>query len=122
MWKAGRSISEILTAMRAPPGSIFSILLPFGGYYQPTRRRNAIALTLSEREEISRGWSAHESYRSMTRRLHRTASTMSREVGPNRGAAQYRAINADDCTWRRAKRPKSCHVAQHPTLRAYVGD
>lgn len=32
-WKAGDSISEISRAVGSPPGSIFSILLPFGGIY-----------------------------------------------------------------------------------------
>jgi hypothetical protein len=30
MWKAGRSISEISRMVGSPPGSIFSILLPYG--------------------------------------------------------------------------------------------
>ncbi len=34
MWKAGDSISVIAKAVGSPAGSIFSILLPFGGYYQ----------------------------------------------------------------------------------------
>ena len=34
-WKVGESISEISRAVGSPPGSIFSILLQFGGVYQP---------------------------------------------------------------------------------------
>ena len=34
MWKAGSSISEVARAVGSPPGSVFSILLPFGGIYQ----------------------------------------------------------------------------------------
>lgn len=56
LWKTGASISEISRTVGSPPGSIFSILLPFGGFYQAPQRRRAGTLTLTEREEISRGW------------------------------------------------------------------
>ena len=55
MWKAGESISEISREVRSPPGSIFAILLPYGGIYQPPQRRREGCLTLEDREEISRG-------------------------------------------------------------------
>jgi IS30 family transposase len=121
-WKAGDSISVIAQAVGSPPGSIFSILLPLGGVYQPPQRRRATALSLSEREEISRGVAAEESYRAIGRRLGRPASTVSREVARNRGAAKYRAVDADDRAWRRAKRPKLCLLARRPALAAYVRD
>ena len=118
--KQGKSISEIARTIGAPAGSIFSIFLPFGGYYQAPQRRRPTALTLMEREEISRGLAAQESYRAMGRRLGRAASTIMREIARNRGARRYRALDADDRTWRRARRPKSCHLAAHPALRDYV--
>jgi transposase len=52
-------------------GSIFSILVPHGGIYQAPQRRRAGCLTLADREEISRGLAAGESYRSIVRRLGR---------------------------------------------------
>lgn len=55
MWKAGSSISEVARAVGSPPGSVFSILLPFGGIYQAPKRRRSDALSQTEREEISRG-------------------------------------------------------------------
>jgi IS30 family transposase len=121
-WKAGHSISVIAKAVGSPAGSIFSILLPFGGCYQAPQRRRASALSRHEREEISRGVAALESYRSIGRRLGRPASTVSREIARNRGARKYRAVDADDRAWRRAKRPKRCHLAQQPALTAYVAD
>lgn len=121
-WKAGDSISVIAKAVGSPPGSIFSILLPFGGCYQAPQRRRVTALSVQEREEISRGVAAQESYRSIGRRLGRPASTISREIARNRGARKYRALDADDRAWRRAKRPKACHLAQQPALCAYVGE
>ena len=84
-WKAADSISEISRAMGSPPGSIFSILLPFGGIYQTPQRRRPGALSLAEREEISRGLAAGHSYRGIGRRLGRPASTISPEVAKNKG-------------------------------------
>jgi IS30 family transposase len=44
-----------------------------------------LALTLSEREEISRGIAARRSARSMARSLGHSASTVSREISRNGG-------------------------------------
>lgn len=122
MWKAGESLSVIAQTVGSPPGSIFSILLPFGGLYQPPQRRRATALSLADREEVSRGVAAQESLRSIGRRLGRPASTISREIARNRGRHAYRAVDADDRAWRRAKRPKPCLLAQRPALATYVAD
>jgi Helix-turn-helix domain len=119
-WKAGDSISEISRAVGSPPGSIFSILVPFGGIYQPPQRRRAGTLTVVEREEISRGLAAGESFRSIGRRLGRSASTITREVAKNKGARRYRAVDADDRAWRRARRPKTCLLAQRHELQTSV--
>jgi IS30 family transposase len=119
-WKAGDSISEIARVVGSPPGSIFSILLPYGGVYQAPQRRRAGTLTLVEREEISRGLASGESFQSIGRRLSRSASTISREVARNRGRRRYRAVDADDRAWRRARRPKMCLLAIRPALRAFV--
>lgn len=120
MWKAGDSISVIAQLVGSPAGSIFSILLPFGGIYQAPQRRRATALSVRDREAISRGLAANESYRAIGRCIGRPASTISREVARNKGATKYRAVDADDRAWRRAKRPKSCLLAQRPALCAYV--
>ncbi len=120
MWKAGHSISDIGREVGSPPGSVFSILLPLGGIYQPPQRRRPGCLTLSEREEISRGLAAGESYRVIGARLNRPASTVSREVARNRGRCGYRAIDAEDRAWRRARRPKTCVLERRPQLRAFV--
>ena len=85
MWKAGSSISEISRSVDSPPGSVFSILRPKGGIYQSPQKRRAGTLSLSDREEISRGLAAGDSYRQIGRQLGRPASTISREVGQNEG-------------------------------------
>lgn len=118
----GRSISEIAAEVGSPPGSIFSILEPHGGIYRPPQRRRAGTLTLSEREEISRGLAAGESCRAIARRLGRSPSTITREIAKNKGSIRYRAVDADDRAWRRARRPKVCLLAQRPELRQFVAD
>ena len=89
-WKAGDSISDISRAVGSPPGSIFSILLPHGGIYQAPQRRRAGCLTLGDREEISRGLAANESFRAIGRRLGLPASTISREVAKQSRPRKYR--------------------------------
>jgi IS30 family transposase len=120
MWKAGDSISVIAKTVGSTAGSIFSILLPLGGIYRPPPRRRAGTLSVTEREEISRGLAAGDSYRAIGRRLGRPASTIGREVDRNKGRMKYRAVDAEDRAWRRAKRPKTCVLAQRPALGAYV--
>lgn len=120
LWGAGRSFSEIARAIGHPPGSIFTIVKQTGGYVPPPRRRRPGALTLQEREEISRGLARGDSLRQLARQLGRAASTISREIARNYGKKRYRAIDADDRAWRRAKRPKSCLLATNRVLREYV--
>ena len=61
-----------------------------------------------------------ESVRQIARTLGRAASTVSREIAGNRGRRKYRAVDAEDRAWRRARRPKACLLARNPALRAYV--
>jgi Helix-turn-helix domain len=91
-WKAGESISDIARALEKPPGSIHGVLKATGGIAPPQRRRSRWALTLTEREEISRGLAAGDSMRAIALRLGRPASSVSREVGRNGGRRHYRAL------------------------------
>ena len=75
------------------------------------RRRSRLALTLAEREEISRGLHAQLSLRAIARQLRRAPSTISREVDSNGGRAFYRAVQSDQAAWDRALRPKPCKLA-----------
>ena len=120
MWKEGNSISEISRTVGSPPGSIFSILLPYGGIYQPPQKRRPGCLSLAEREEISRGVAAGLSYRAIAASLGRSPSTISREVARNKGRRRYRAADADDRAYRRARRRQRCKLAKNPALRNYV--
>jgi IS30 family transposase len=61
----------------------------------PEPVRSTLRLSVTEREEISRGLAGGESLRSIARRLARSPSTISREVAANGGRRRYRACRAD---------------------------
>jgi IS30 family transposase len=85
---------------------------------EPVRSR--LRLSLSEREEISRGLAGGEALRSIARRLGRSSSTISREVSANGGRRRYRACRADAVAVKRMRRPKRSKLAVCPRLRAAV--
>ena len=119
-WQRGESLKAIGRAFGKPSSSIYYQLAPHGGIRPAPRRRSRLALTLSEREEISRGIAAHRSARSLARLLGRSASTVSRELNRNGGYDGYRAALADEKAWVRARRPKRCKLANNPRLRQAV--
>jgi IS30 family transposase len=119
-WKSGQSLHEIGRAFGKPHSSIRCLLLPRGGIPPAARRRSRLALTLPEREDISRGIASGSSIREIARRLDRAASTVSREVTRHGGRPVYRAQEADDQAWESALRPKKCLLALHPRLRDVV--
>jgi IS30 family transposase len=96
--------------------SIYPLLSRTGGIRPADRKRSRLALTLIEREEISRGLSLCLSLSSIARQLRRSPSTISREVTRNGGHARYRAIIADKQAWDRAHRPKRCKLACNQSL------
>lgn len=110
-WKAGDTLHEIGKLFDRPHTSIHTILSATGGIRPPVRRRSRWALTMSEREEISRALAAGESIRCVAGRLKRAASTISRELLRNGGKTGYRATKADEAAWGRARRPKMCKLA-----------
>jgi transposase, IS30 family len=119
-WKSGQSLHEIGRAFGKPHSCIRCLLLPRGGIPPAARRRSRLALTLPEREDISRGIASGSSIRETARRLDRAASTVSREVTRHGGRPVYRAHEADDQAWESALRPKKCLLALHPRLRDVV--
>ena len=96
--------------------SVFSVISPTGGIRPAARRRAARALSLGEREEISRGLSTGGSLRGIARLLGRSPSTISREILRNGGPDRYRAARSDQAAWDRALRPKPCKLACRPFL------
>jgi IS30 family transposase len=119
-WQRGESMNSIGRVFDRPSSSIFTQLAPTGGIRPPSRRRSRLSLTLSEREEISRGIASHRSLRAIAAQLGRSPSTISREVNRNGGLEYYRASQADKATWVRAHRPKQCKLAGNPMLRQVV--
>jgi len=110
-WQRGESMSSIGRLFDRESSSIYPLLARTGGIRPPDRVRSRLALTLSEREEISRGLRAQTSLRSIARTLKRSASTISREVRRNGGTEDYRAAASDAAAWNRAHRPKPCKLA-----------
>jgi len=119
-WQKGESLTAIGRVFDLPSSSIFNQLSPSGGIRPPQRRRSRISLTLSEREEISRGIVCDLSVRTIASQLDRSPSTVGREINRNGGLKRYRASQADQSAWDRAHRPKSCKLATHPALRRIV--
>lgn len=119
-WRAGQTLSDIARALEKPPGSVFGFVASNGGISPPVRHRKPGSLTLSEREEISRGLSREESLQYIARRLGRSVSTVAREVARNGGAKRYRAADADEAAWSRARRPKPCKLAVERRLQECV--
>jgi DNA-binding CsgD family transcriptional regulator len=107
----GESLKAIGRAFGKPSSSIYFQVAPHGGIRPAARRRSTLALTLSEREKISRGITAHQSTRSLARLLGRSPSTVSREISRNGGYDRYRAALADEKAWVRTRRPKRCKLA-----------
>ena len=119
-WQKGDSLHSIARLFDRSHGSIAGILARTGGIRPPQRRRSRRALTLSEREEISRGVVAGLSLRSIAASLGRAPSTVSREIKRNGGRCHYRANSADQAAWDRAHRAKICKLAQNRALARIV--
>ncbi len=119
-WQRGESMCSIGRLFDRPSSSIFKQLMPSGGIRPPPRKRSRLALTLVEREEISRGVVSDLSLRAIATQLRRSPSTISREINRNGGLKHYRASQADQAAWDRAHRPKQCKLAMKPALRRIV--
>lgn len=119
-WKAGQSLSEIGRALGKHAGSVHGVVSSNGGIVPKIRRRSRFALTLAEREEISRGVAAGCSIRQIGVMIARSPSTISREIARHGGRNRYRAIDADSQAWEQARRPKACKLAIRPELQVVV--
>jgi IS30 family transposase len=119
-WKAGQSLHEIGRALGKDHVVIHFVLARHGGVAPPTRRRSRRALTLAEREDISRGIASGCAMRVVAQRLRRAPSTVSREIARHGGSPQYRANTADQQAWQSALRPKPCLLATHSELQQAV--
>ncbi len=115
-WRKGDSLQQIAQLFDRNHSSVQRILAETGGIQSTQRCRSRLALTLTEREEISRGVVAGHSIRSMATLLGRAPSTISREIKRNGGQECYRASQADQAAWDRAHRPKTCKLVENRAL------
>jgi IS30 family transposase len=113
-------MSSIGRVFERESSSVYSLISPTGGIRPAVRKRSRLALTLIDREEISRGIATHQSLRVIAAQLGRSPSTISREVKRNGGIENYRAAQADQNAWDRSHRPKQCKLAINPKLSRIV--
>ena len=121
-WQKGESLQAIARLFGRHHTSIRGVLARNGRIRPAPRRRSCRALTLAEREEISRSVVAGVSMRSVALSLGRAPSTISRELRRNGGRQGYRASEADQAAWERARRPKPCKLAQNRVLARLVAE
>ncbi|WP_081934173.1 IS30 family transposase [Massilia sp. 9096] len=119
-WKKGESLHQIAALFDRNHSSIQRILAESGGIRPAQRQRSRLALSLAEREEISRSLAAGHPIRRIAQLLGRAPSTISREISRNGGQTSYRANCADDAAWKRAQRPKTCKLVDNPVLAEMV--
>lgn len=121
-WQKGESLEQIAQLFDRRHPSIERILKETGGIRPLPRRRSRLALTLEEREEISRSVVLGYSIRSIASSLGRAPSTVSREIQRNGGRSHYRANKADEAAWERAHRPKQCKLIENRALARIVAN
>ena len=121
-WQRGDSLHRIAQLFDRSHGPIQRILAEAGGIRPRPRRRSRLALSLAEREEISRAVAKGRSLRWIAHSLGRSPSTVCRELKRNGGLREYRAGQADEAAWARARRPKTCKLAQNRALARLVTD
>jgi len=119
-YRRGESLGQIGAALGRQSSSIYTIVSGTGGISPASRRRSRLALTLHEREEISRSLARGDSVRAIAGKLGRAPSSVSREVRRNGGLRCYRALAADERAWRAAARPKACKLACNAALARLV--
>ena len=118
--RTGETYEAAAKAVGCSSKSVQRLLAKTGGIKARTTPQSALRLSLAEREEISRGLLAGESYRRLAARLGRSPSTVSREVAADGPREQYRAWRADTRARRRVRRPKVPKLVATPRLRREV--
>ena len=121
-WQTGDSLHEIARLLDRSHGTVAGQISKTGGIRPASRSRSSRALSLAEREEISRGIVADLSIRAIALLLGRAPSTVSREINRNGGRHAYRANTADEAAWQRAHRPKTCKLGKNPALARIVAE
>jgi IS30 family transposase len=120
-YRAGEPVHRIAKALgQRSSSNIYRALEATGGIAPAHRSRSSRVLSFAEREEISRGIAADESFRVIARKLDRAVSTVSQEVARHGGRRHYRATQADWAAWESARRTKLCLLARNQPLQRIV--
>ncbi len=120
MDEQSESVTDIGRALERTPGTIHAVVRRRGGVVPRQRCRRTSALSVIEREQISRRLAAGVSVRSIARELTRAASTISREITRNGGREAYRAQAAEERSERVACRPRARKLSRNTVLRDLV--
>ena len=88
-WRRGESLNAIGRALGRIAKVVRYEVARTGGISPPARQRARRALSLTEREAISRGLARGASLRQISRQLRRAPSTVSREVRRHRRAGLF---------------------------------
>ncbi|SRR6266480_199649 len=119
-YQGGETVLGIARALGQGPNNLYRVLQATGGIAPAQRRRSPTVLSFGEREEISRGVAAGDTFRAIARSLNRAVSTVSQEVARHGGRRRYRATQADSAAWEAARRPKACLLAANRQLQRIV--
>lgn len=115
-WQKGESLQQIARLFDRSHSAIQGILAKSGGIRPAPRQRSRLALTIAEREEISRAVVAGQSMRSIATSSDALPSTICREIKRNGDRETYRASHADQAARDRTQRPKTCKLVENRTL------
>ena len=120
-FEGGESQRSISRRLGRSPSSIRTLLVG-SGFRRPVPgpEWSSLRLSLTEREEISRGLAAGVSFRCIASGLGRAGSTVSREVTANGGRNRYRATTAHGASRHLARRPKPTRLGSNHRLREVV--
>ena len=119
-YRAGASLRSISRTLGRTMEALRTLVAATGGRPPVVPRWSARWLAPAEREEISRGIVAGDSCRLIGGRIRRAGSTVSREIARNGGRHRYRARQAEQAAWSRARRPKAAKLVACPRLRQVV--
>jgi transposase, IS30 family len=117
---SGEVIGSVASGLGWTKRTIQRVMARAGSIPPRATARSPLRLSVAEREEISRGLRAGESFRRIATRLGRRTSTVSREVGANGGRRRYRAHLAETRAVARARRPRRAKLARNRRLRRLV--
>lgn len=121
-FRSGESLAVAAAAVGCSVNSVQRLLRKTGGMAIRAPMRSEARLSMAEREEVSRGLQAGESFRKIAERLGRSPSTVSREVRSAGGRGAYRAHLAENGARQRARRPKPFKLVKNARLRQEVED